>query len=120
MNKWYSHAGERDDITVSSRVRLARNLREYPFPGRMTDAQSRQMAFKVRDALEKGGFSGGMAMKFVEMASLSQVEAWSLVERHCISPDFAKNRQGGYCIISEDESVSIDDELKRLDKLTAY
>ncbi len=107
MNKWYMNAGPRDDIVVSSRVRLARNLKKYPFPGRMSLEQAKEVALQVKEAVEKGGFSGGLTMRFVDMASLSEMEAWSLVERHCISPDFAKNRQGRYCIISADESVSI-------------
>ena len=32
---WYAQKGEHDDIVVSSRVRLARNIRNIPFPSRM-------------------------------------------------------------------------------------
>ena len=32
MNKWYVENGEQGDIVISTRVRLARNLEDYPFP----------------------------------------------------------------------------------------
>ena len=32
--KWYEKAGSCGDVVVSTRVRLARNLKQYPFPAR--------------------------------------------------------------------------------------
>ena len=31
MSKWYVDKGEQGDIVLSTRVRLARNLEEFPF-----------------------------------------------------------------------------------------
>ena len=36
MNKWYIENGDQGDVVISTRVRLARNLEEYPFPCRLT------------------------------------------------------------------------------------
>ena len=36
MNKWYVENGTEGDIVISTRVRLARNLEDYPFPCRLT------------------------------------------------------------------------------------
>ena len=35
MSKWYIGAGEQSDIVVSTRIRLARNIAEYPFPNKL-------------------------------------------------------------------------------------
>ena len=35
MSKWYVDKGEQGDIVLSTRVRLARNLEEFPFPCRL-------------------------------------------------------------------------------------
>ena len=35
MNKWYIEKGDQGDVVLSTRIRLARNLEEYPFPVRL-------------------------------------------------------------------------------------
>ena len=46
MSRWYQKSGTEGDVVISTRIRLARNLREYPFPVRMNDAQ-REVFYKV-------------------------------------------------------------------------
>lgn len=104
MNKWYIEKGEQGDIVISTRIRLARNLSDYPFPGKL-DAKGRQAVNElVRDALLKdntGGFS------YLEMKNLTRSQAVSLAERHLISPEFASAAEGRALMLTEDESVSI-------------
>ena len=38
---WYHIPGNEQDVAISTRVRFARNIREYPFPSRL-DAPPRQ------------------------------------------------------------------------------
>ena len=40
---WYIDAGPAGDFIVSSRIRIARNLRGYPFPNRLDPDQSRHL-----------------------------------------------------------------------------
>lgn len=42
MSKWYDKSGEQGEIVISSRVRLARNLNNYPFPNRATLEQKKR------------------------------------------------------------------------------
>lgn len=107
MNKWYMQSGAEDDIIISSRIRLARNLKNYPFTSKISLQQRQEVCRAVWDAVSKGGFSGGDELRFIEMDKLSNVEAFSMVERHIISPEFAKNRRGKAVILSVDESISI-------------
>ena len=37
MSKWYEAKAPHEDIVISSRIRLARNLSDFPFESRMTD-----------------------------------------------------------------------------------
>ena len=107
MCKWYEQPGREADGVVSTRVRLARNLRDIPFPARMTPGQRREMNRKVYDALREPMAEAGLPLGFVEMDSLSDLQAAAMVERHCISPEFAREREGRALLISENESVSI-------------
>ena len=40
------------DVIISSRVRLARNLADYPFPNRTTAAQKKEICEKVTQAFD--------------------------------------------------------------------
>lgn len=107
MNKWYMRPGKEDDVCLSSRIRLARNLKNYPFPSKMTLQQRQEVCRAVWEAVQKGGFDGPLKLRYVEMDKISDTEAYSMVERHIISPNFAKYRAGRGLILSSDESVSI-------------
>ena len=48
MRKWYNVSGEQGDIVLSSRIRLARNLKEYPFPNRLNRQQMLEVNTKIR------------------------------------------------------------------------
>lgn len=105
--KWYMKSGNAGDIVISSRVRLARNLKEYPFPDRLTATQRKEVNSKVIDAIIYGGQILSGSLNFIEMDAISDAEAFSMVERHIISPDFAKKRTGRMLVLSKDESISI-------------
>ncbi len=105
--KWYNKSGCDGDIVISSRVRLARNLRDFPFPHLLNLQQKNEIANKIKDALENSNSYIAKSFNFINMSAISTVEANSLVERHLISPSFAKQRAGKYLLISDDESISI-------------
>ena len=92
-----------ENVVISSRVRLARNLREYPFPSRMDNEQRTQVLAKVREAIE----SLDEKFMFVLMDDISEFDTVAMVERHLISPDFADSRPGRALAVTEDESISI-------------
>lgn len=107
MYKWYEQEGSQSDGVVSTRVRLARNLRDIPFPARMTARQRQELNRRVYDALREPMDEAGLGLAYLEMDSLSDLQAAAMVERHCISPEFAREREGRALLLSENESVSI-------------
>lgn len=107
MACWYKETDALNEIIVSSRVRLARNLADMPFPGRMTAEMFTELKDRVRKAVEVLSDSGGAKLKFIEMDDIPENEINAMVERHVISPDFAKKHSSRAIAISSDESVSI-------------
>ncbi len=104
MNKWYIEKGDQGDIVLSTRIRLARNLDDFPFPSRLDIQGKNRVNELVKGVLfenDKKDFS------FIEMNNLSRLQAVSLAERHLISPEFASKKDGSALILSADESVSI-------------
>jgi protein arginine kinase len=105
--KWYEKAGNCGDVVISTRVRLARNLKQYPFPARATDKQREAVEQKVKDALLSGNSILSKEFRFLPLESASEEEAVSLVERHIVSPEFIANAKGRGFLISKDERISI-------------
>lgn len=103
MSCWYKETLSDLDIVVSSRVRLARNLANLPFSYRMNKEMLDTLKNKVKDAIS----DLNLELKFIEMDDVPKMEIDAMVERHVISPDFAKNCKGRAIAISDDETVSI-------------
>ena len=103
-NKWYIEKGDQGDIVLSTRIRLARNLDAYPFPGKLDVRGKKKVSETIRDAVLSDGSN---SFRYMDMASLTRSQAVSLAERHLISPEFTTNREGRGLLLTEDESVSI-------------
>ena len=50
MRKWYEETAENGDVVISSRVRLARNLRSYLFGSRLSDEDAVRLVNEVQAA----------------------------------------------------------------------
>lgn len=103
MNKWYEK-DTADSIVLSTRIRFARNLQQFPFPVRLDEDGRRQVCETVRDALSD---VSGIKLHYIEMDMLTPKQAIALAERHLISPEFASPMKGRALLLSDDESVSI-------------
>lgn len=101
---WYKNKGSEGDIVLSTRVRLARNLSEYPFPARLSENQKKAIGNTVKDILIG---EADFDLDFIDMSALSAVETVSLAEKHLISPEFASDTTGRSLLLSKDEDISI-------------
>ena len=102
MNKWYLGEGEQNDVVISTRIRLARNLEEYPFPARLDTKTRVHVNEIVRDAVPQSE-----GLHYIEMKTLTQAQIVSLAEKHVISPEFASSADGRALLLSDSENISI-------------
>lgn len=101
---WYGKLGDHGDIVLSTRVRLARNLEDFPFPVKLDRDGKKQVNECVKDALSD---YNEVKLNYYDMEELSGNDAVSLAEKHLISADFAYDTMGRGLLMSEDEEVSI-------------
>lgn len=99
---WYNNTG---DISVSTRIRIARNINKLPFPHKMTKEQIVDFTKQVKEVFKDKEFSFGK-LTFINCNDAIK-ELPSMVERHIISPDFAANYENKAMLLSQDETVSI-------------
>jgi protein arginine kinase len=105
MSSWIKDEGPNNNIVLSSRVRLARNLNNVPFPAMLTKESGYGVIEKIYDDEMKNSVFKGY--KFYDMQDTGFVDRYALVERHLISPNLAAQSSIGAVLISNDEDVSI-------------
>ncbi|MFT5121534.1 MAG: protein arginine kinase [Kiritimatiellia bacterium] len=93
------------DIVVSSRIRLARNLRSFRFPG----WGGEEACSRVWDVL-KPVLTDVQAMPeclSMEMNDISHLDKQVLFERHLISRELSERGKGSGLVVALDEQMSI-------------
>ena len=91
------------EAVVSTRIRLARNLRDYPFPIRLSVDKAREVVDKVGEALRDS------EIKFhrIDLDAIPDTIRVAMIERHLVSPDFIDAKEGRAVYLSDDNTVSI-------------
>ncbi len=106
MSRWMEGDGPENTVVISSRVRLARNLADIPFPGAATAKQLEDVRQRVKAWWEKHKLAPLGEVRFLSMGELSAARRLALVDKHLISPALA-HQQYGAVLLNQDESVSI-------------
>lgn len=107
MSSWYENISPENDIAISTRVRLARNIKGIPFPKKLGDSERVKLFETVRDAIANSNTPYAKSLKYIAVRDIPDAELYSMVERHLISPEFASQNNERAIIISDDESISI-------------
>ena len=102
---WMQGHGPHSDVVMTSRIRLARNLRGWPFPGWASERKRVELLGEVRPIV-----SGLTAMKDCydeEYSGLTKTRKQVLVERHLISREHAARSTGCAVVVDRRQSVAI-------------
>jgi len=104
--EWLKGEGPESDIIISSRIRLARNLSDYPFTSRASDEQKAEIVEILKDKIEKiRGKSGPLT--YFDLSTRDALDLEFLVERHLISKELAQSTGARGVAINAEETVSI-------------
>ncbi len=100
---WYRSIGPKNQMIISTRVRLARNVSGYPFVSKLTTEGAENLIKMVWDALAP------IAKDFTlhKIHNISPVKQQALIEKHLISPDLTGSNFPRAAIINKDETISI-------------
>lgn len=102
---WLEGKGPESEIVMSSRVRLARNIVQFPFLHWATEDETRELVDRVEKTIRK--CSSMKKYLIIRFESLSDIERRILHERHLISREHAQGKENQAVAISPDEQVSI-------------
>lgn len=107
MNKWYIDKGPDSDVVLSSRVRLARNFRSFPFPHKSALEHQKMIIEETQKAIFSGNDSMADIFRYVDFSNLDAVEKAVLVEKHIVSKELVESSRYSGLILSRDEQISI-------------
>ena len=96
---WYLQNGKESDVVISTRVRLSRNIKGIPFITRASKEELKEVYDKMKEITPSLGYN----LKFLKLDDMDSITKQSLVEKHLISPDFAKTKMPYTAIIINDE-----------------
>ena len=103
--EWLRGEGPHHQIVISSRVRLARNLRHRAFPGWAKKAERTAILELIKPRVEE---LAEMQDSFSELLQdLSATEKQVLVERHLISREHAAKSVGSAIVMNRRQTLSI-------------
>lgn len=102
MANWYLQNGKDSDVVISSRVRLARNLADFPFKDKAKQEDLEQILKKIKEIVPSIGYG----LKYIELRNIDNITKLTLIENHLISPEFATNKKGAI-LINDEENICI-------------
>lgn len=101
---WYENND--NDIVISTRIRLARNLKNKPFPNSMNSDDKAKVTEDIKKALLESNSVLSKELTFVDLDKISDVEKQALAEQHLMSLQMLKGN-GKSLIVNKDKSISI-------------
>src|SRR5262249_32105183 len=103
--EWLRGVGPDNDIVVSTRIRLARNLASFPFSNRASAHQKAEIAHLRRDRLQKLDFFP--KLELINLSQLAPLDRQFLVERQLISRELANTEGPRGVALSQSETISV-------------
>ena len=103
--EWLRTSGPHFQIVVSSRVRLARNLKHHSFPGWAKKSERLQILELVKPQVE--ALNEMQDPLTTNLQDLTALEKQVLVERHLISREQAAKSIGSAVVINRKQTLSI-------------
>lgn len=100
---WYLENGKDSDVILSSRIRFARNIKEFPFKIRMTKQDREKMLEKIKFVTPSIGYG----LKFMYLKDMDDITKMALVEKHIISPEMALSKEEEAILINDEENICI-------------
>ncbi len=106
--EWLRGTGPESDIVMCSRIRLARNLADFPFTNRASRGEKAEIEGNVRQAIDRGAID----LSYFEVNGMTTLDRQFLVERQLISRELAAGEGPRGVAIGhlENQAVMINEE----------
>ncbi|MDP4159385.1 MAG: protein arginine kinase [Bacillota bacterium] len=93
-------------VVISSRVRLARNLEDFPFPHVLNSEGAAQVEQKVSQVLLNIQIEGEQ-LEYISLTDLNNIEHQVLIEKHLISPSLGGSKGARGVALANDHRYAV-------------
>ena len=107
--EWLRGSGPESDIVISSRIRLARNLADFPFIARTTESDRAEIERVLHSQIQSLQEAGKVPQDslYLNVTDLADVDRQFLVERQLISREHADSDGARAVMIDQQERFSV-------------
>ncbi len=102
---WLTGEGNNSEIVLSSRVRLARNISNIPFPSIAKALDRGKVVSFTQKAIQKSSMLN--SGKFYTSSEFLPLDKAFLIERHLVSPEFVREGDSKALYIGDGEAISL-------------
>lgn len=103
----YNLNGEYNDVVISSRIRLARNLTNYPFSQKLSNNQAIELVEELNRLIPVLESKLLVKINGYTLSSIDDTNKTAMIERHVVSPQLVTKKQSTGLIVSADEKISV-------------
>lgn len=104
MTKWLDGPAIDDDVVISTRVRVARNISKYRFPSLMTVQESDTLTDDILNGMKEALDDN---YRFIRVRDITPREQMVYIEDHLISPNMVQRKDKSSFLIRNDEKATI-------------
>ena len=104
LSNWISEKGPNQDIVLSSRMRLARNLEKITYPNRAGKDELNKVIESVKETASN---QDDFDLYFINIQDLPEVERQLLVEKNLTSPAHIEKKSANSLLLNNEENISI-------------
>lgn len=98
---------DRNNIILTSRVRLARNLAHMPYPHMLSKEQVSEVIEEVASSITESNSAIAEDFHIVRLKDVEQLKRISMFEKHIVSSDLVNNYERAAVVVNKENDVSV-------------
>jgi protein arginine kinase len=106
MENWQRYSNSPEELVLSNRIRIARNIKNKPFPHKLSVDDARNLVKEIEQAFFTASYIN-KSYNTIRLWEHDLLEARRFIEKHLISTELINNRQGSAFILGDNETVSV-------------
>lgn len=106
MENWQRYSNSPEELVLSNRIRIARNVKNKPFPHKLSVEDGRNLVKEIEQSFFSAAYIKD-SYNTVRLWECDNILANRYLEKHLISVELINNRQGAAFILGDNETVSL-------------
>ena len=106
MENWQRYSSNPEELVLSNRIRIARNIKNKSFPHKLSPTEARSLVKEVENSFFTASYINN-SYHTIRLWECDDLQATRYLEKHLISSELINNSQGAAFILGDNETVSL-------------